>query len=381
MPMTMDSTSGGQQTQRSDPDERLAYIMLGLVPGLGARRIGRLLSTFGGAGAVLAASSRDLVAQLGMTPAAATSITTASPREALAILATAEQHGQQVLVPADEQFPAVLRSIPDPPVVLFVRGTVDTLRGPAVAIVGSRSHSGYGAEVAATMAKAAAHAGIVVVSGMARGLDAVAQNAALDVGGMSIGVLGTGADIVYPLENRSLFDRIVGNGLLLTEHPPGEQAFRGAFPRRNRLISGLARVLVVVEAAAGSGTLVTVTSALEQGREVLVVPGPITSRTSVGTNQLLRDGATPLLAPEDLLRAFGLASTTVAEPRLEPPPCTLSPDEARVLSTIYGTPRSVDAIAEVAGLPIGTVLATLLGLELGGLIAQLTDATYQRRER
>ncbi|HEY4101283.1 MAG TPA: DNA-processing protein DprA [Gemmatimonadales bacterium] len=377
--MTTDSTSGGQQTQSSDPEDRLAYITLGLVPGLGARRIGRLLSRFGSARAVLAASSRDLAAQLGMTPAATTSITSASARQALAILATAEQHGQQILVPADDEFPATLRSIPDPPVLLFVRGTLDALRRPAVAIVGSRSHSGYGAEVAATMANAAAHAGIVVVSGMARGLDAVAQNTALDVGGMSIGVLGTGADIVYPLENRSLFDRIVGNGLLLTEHPPGEQAFRGAFPRRNRLISGLARVLVVIEAAAGSGTLVTVTSALEQGREVLVVPGPITSRTSVGTNQLLRDGATPLLAPDDLLRAFGLVSTTVSEPRLEPPPCNLSPDEARVLSAIYGTPRSVDAIADVAGLPIGMVLATLLGLELGGLITQLADATYQRR--
>jgi DNA processing protein len=377
--MITGTNRGGPPAPASDADERLAYVALGLVPGLGARRVGRLLSAFGGASAVIRAKPRELLAIPGMTPAAATAVRTSRQREASALLAAAEACGQQTLVPTDAGYPAALRSIPDPPLVLFVRGKFETLAQPAVAIVGSRDHTRYGAEAAVLIAKTAARAGIVVVSGMARGLDAVAQAAALDVGGLSIGVLGTGADLIYPLENAALFERMVREGMLLTEHPPGEQPSRGAFPRRNRLISGLARALVVVEAAEGSGTLVTVMSALEQGREVLVVPGPITSRTSAGTNRLLRDGATPLLSPEDLLGVFGLSSTTVAEPRHDTPPCTLSPDEARVLSAVSGTPRSIDEIAESAGLPIGTVLATLLGLELGGLIVQLADSTYQRR--
>jgi DNA processing protein len=296
------------------------------------------------------------------------------------LISAAERAGQQLLVPSDSGFPARLRSIPDPPPVLFLRGDPELFVRPAVAIVGSRNHTRYGAEVAARLADEVVRAGAVVVSGMALGLDAVAQGAALDAGGSTIGVLGTGADIVYPRQNRRLFDRVLAEGALLTEHRPGDGGHQGAFPRRNRLISGLADALVVVEAAEGSGTLITVTCALEQGRDVFAVPGPISSPTSRGTNRLLRDGAIPILEPEDLFRALGGAGRTPQTVMLSPP-CTLSPDEARVLDALGDEPRHVDELALITGLPIGPLLGTLLGLEIGGLAEQLPGSVFRRRAR
>ena len=371
--------SGGRSTLPSDDEERLAYIALALIPGLGARGVAGLLSAFGSAGAVLRASPDELRETGGISRAAVSALRTPPRREAAALQRRSDVHGHRTLVPCDPDYPNVLRSIPDPPVMLFARGRIEALTPPGVAIIGSRLPTRYGGEVARVMGETAAQAGIPVISGMARGLDAAAQTAALDAGGLSIGVLGTGADVIYPRENQPLFDRMAVDGLLLTEHPPGEPATRGAFPRRNRLISGLARVLVVVEAAEGSGTLVTVSCALEQGREVLVVPGPITSPTSKGTNRLLRDGATPLLGPDDLLAAFGLASGVPAPPRPTPPRADFSPTEAQVLAGLSEAPRTVDDVALAVGLPIGLLLATLLGLELGGLVEQLPDGSYKRR--
>jgi DNA processing protein len=376
---TKPTNSGGLSISPPDAAERLAYVTLALIPGLGARGAANLLSTFGSAAQVLAASRNELltVERIGLPLAAAI----ASPpwKEAEALHARAGEYGQRTLVPCDPSYPSALRTIPDPPLLLFARGDLGALDGECVAIIGSRAHSAYGAEVARVMAEAAAGAGITVVSGMARGLDAIAQASALDAGGKSIGVLGTGADIIYPRDNTALFNRMSHEGLLLTEHPPGERSFRGAFPRRNRLISGLARAVVVVEAAESSGTLVTVSCALEQGREILVVPGPISSATSVATNRLLRDGATPLLGPEDLLAVFGVATpvTDVAKPK--PIPGDLSPVEAQALGALSATARSVDEIALAAGLPIGLLLSTLLGLELAGLAEQVRDGGYRRR--
>lgn len=372
-------TSTPRPTGAPDPAERLAYLTLALIPGLGARRLAALLSQFGSATSILDASLAELLSVAGMSRAAASAILRPPRAEAARLAEHAVARGQQALVPCDPGYPSALRSIPDPPVVLFAVGDVALFERPAVAIVGSREHSRYGAEIAALLARTAAEAGIPVVSGMARGLDAVAQAAALDAGGASVGVLGSGADVVYPVENRALFRRMRDGGLLLTEHPPGERPSRGAFPRRNRLISGLAKVLVVIEAAEASGTLVTVSCALEQGREVLVVPGPINSVTSQGTNRLLRDGATPLLAPADLLAAFGATPAATPAVAFQPPHCTLAPHEAGVLAVLCAEARHIDEVALAAGLPVGLVLGTLLGLELGGLVEQLPGDRYRRR--
>ncbi len=370
---------GALATRASDPAERLAYIALALIPGLGARRLAALLSRFGTGVEVLRANMMELAEVEGITHNNAAAILAPPLTEAQVLHDRAAEKGHRTLVPCDPDYPSQLRSIPDPPVMLFAVGNVDALLRRSVAVVGSRKHTRYGADVAKRIGEVAASAGIPVVSGMARGLDAIAQAAALDSGGTSIGVLGTGADIIYPVENTALFKRMEMDGLLLTEHPPGDRGLPWAFPRRNRLISGLAQVLVVVEAAEASGTLITVTCALEQGREVLVVPGPITSATSQGTNRLIRDGATPMLSAEDILSLFGVSANSPKSAALLPPPGDLSPDEARVFALLSAEAQHVDDVALAAGLPIGLVLGTLLGLELGGVVDQLPGSFYRRR--
>lgn len=384
MPTTNGSSTGAKlppPTTPPDPSaDRLAWVALASLPGLGPRRIAALLSRFESPARILGASRDALRSVDGISAGIADQIRGTREADARALIARADAAGQIVLVPSDPIFPPLLRSIPDPPPLLYARGDLAWLTHPAVAIIGSRGHSRYGEEVAAALAREAAGAGAVVVSGMARGLDAIAHRAALEAGGGTIGVLGAGADIIYPSQNRSLYERVLQHGLLITESPPGEKPLPGSFPRRNRIISGLAQWLVVVEAAEASGTLITVGTALEQGREVLAVPGPITSITSRGTNRLLRDGATPILAPEDLaevLGASGRGGTTAPGP--VPAPCTLSADEARVLGTLSLEPMHVDGVMLAAGLPTGVTLGTLLGLELGGLVEQLPGALYRRR--
>lgn len=341
----------------SDVDERLAFVALALTPGLGARRIAGLLSHHGSAPAALAA-----------TPGAS--------------LAAAHEHavrceraGATLLVPADAAYPARLRSIPDPPPLLHARGDLALVDRRAAAIVGSRDHTRYGEDVVRELASGLASIGVTVVSGMARGLDAAAHRAALDARGPTIGVLGNGLGVVYPAANRELYTAMERDGLLLTEHPPGERPRAGFFPRRNRLISGLADAVVVVEAARGSGTMVTVAMALEQGRDVMAVPGPITSPTSAGTNQLIRDGAESVLDVADLLAKFG--ATVEALPSATPP-CTLSPAEAQAFDAITAEGRHVDELACRTGLPIGTLLSVLFGLELAGLVEQLPGSFFRR---
>ena len=212
----------------------------------------------------------------------------------------------------------------------------------------------------------AARADLVVVSGMARGLDAVAHTAALEAGGATIGVLGNGLGVIYPAANRELYTRVGDRGLLLTEFPPGERPGIGSFPRRNRLISGLARVTVVVEAAEGSGTLITVGTALDQGREVMVVPGNITSPTSVGTNRLLRDGATPLLDAADLLEQYPELAGTGKRSGSVPPRPTLTGDAATVYGLLESGPLGLDEVVRRCALPAPQVLAVVTGLELTG---------------
>jgi len=352
-------------------------LALSALPGIGSRRLATLISRFGNAESVLAAPAAEIRELDGFSDRAARVITRLDLRDAEQMISAAELADQRLLIPADNEFPARLRSIPDPPPVLFTRGDLGLLDRPAVAIVGSRNHTRYGAEVAADLAHIAVRAGAVVVSGMALGLDAVAHLAALVGGGTTIGVLGSAVDVVYPAANRKLFERVRESGLLVSELPPGSRPHPGSFPRRNRLISGLAQALVVVEAKEGSGTLITVNCALEQGRDVLAVPGPITSPTSRGTNRLLRDGAIPILDPEDLLRALGIGETsTTASPEL---PCNLSPEEAQVLAVLDVEARHIDEIALAAGIPIGTLLGVLLGLELGGQAEQLPGSQFRRR--
>ena len=305
------------------------------------------------------------------------------PRPVCGLVEAAQRVGGRTLIAVDPEYPELLRQIPDPPPLLFALGDLSLLERPAVAIVGSRDHTTYGAEVARALAWGLGSGGIVVVSGMARGLDAVAHAGALDGGGGTIGVLGNGLGVVYPAANRALYQRVAERGLLLTEFPPGEKPTAGSFPRRNRLISGLARVTVVVEAAEGSGALITAGTALDQGRDVMAVPGPITSPSSVGTNRLIRDGAEPLLSSDDLLAHYpeavrpaeGFASLPSAPRAL---PEGLGAVERAVAALLGAEPLPLDEIVGRSGRSPQDLLAALCALEIAGVVEQRPGQAFRR---
>ncbi|MGH7568073.1 MAG: DNA-processing protein DprA [Gemmatimonadales bacterium] len=364
------------------PDELAAYLALAEVPGIGAARLRTLVTAFQSALGALRAPHGAIAALPGFSRAAATAIRSAAPRRGRDILQQLERLGARVLTPADGEFPPLLREIPDPPALLYVWGDPALLARPAAALVGSRDHTPYGAAAARLLAAGIASRGAVVVSGMARGIDAIAHTAALDAGGATVGVLGNGFGVIYPAANRALYERMIasGSGCLITELPPGERPHAGAFPHRNRLISGLALATVVVEAAPQSGALITVDAALDQGRTVLAVPGPITSPTSLGCNKLIQQGAKPALAAADILEELGLAGLEPsplppgAAPGVGPPERKVPPDLSDMQRTLWealrGEPRHVDALVAAARADTGAVLTALTDLELKGLVRQ-----------
>ncbi len=353
----------------------LAHLALALVPGVGRARFDALLARFGSAESVLTASHNDLTGVRPVSSANATAIQAASLVRAEAVVERTERIGGHVLLPGDPRFPARLTEIPEAPLALFALGRLDLLQREAVAIVGSRLHSRYGGQVCRHFAAGLARAGLVVSSGLARGLDAVAHEATLDVGGDTVAVLGNGLGVIYPAANRSLYERVAEGGCLLTEFPPGERPNAGSFPRRNRLISGLARCTLVVEARARSGALITVDCALGQGREALVVPGPITSPLSVGCNRLLRSGAKPALGLDDVLEEYGLAAEEAPHMRI---PADLSGPERRVLDVLAMGDENADEIASRLGASAAEMAAVLTGLEIRGLVLQEPGKLFRR---
>jgi DNA processing protein len=287
--------------------------------------------------------------------------------EAQTIVERVTVAGWEWLIPGDGQYPGLLAATADPPLGLFVRGRLDDR--PTVAIVGSRKATPYGLQVAHLLGEELGKAGVVMVSGMARGADEAAHRGALAAGGPSWAVWGTGPDRVYPPEHGKLAEELAATGALITEYPPGTPPRRHHFPERNRVLSGLARAVVVVEAAARSGALVTARLAMEEGREVLAVPGNIFSELSVGPNTLLRVGARPLLTPRDLFDAIGC----------EPPTTTDSSTEEGLLRFIgAGEALTADEIAARARVAVGEALGDLLTLELAGEVLRHSDGRFSR---
>ena len=274
-----------------------------------------------------------------------------------------EARGLGFLARSSDEFPPLLRAIHDPPPGLFLRGsaTVDVLARPAVAVVGARACSGYG-EVARRLGRELAAAGVVVVSGLARGIDARAHEGALEADGPTVAVLGCGIDRDYPAANRGLAARIAERGLIVSEYAPGVEPAPWRFPARNRIVAGLAVATVVVEARERSGALITADFAMEEGREVFAVPGEITSGLSVGTNALLRSGATPLCAVRDVLETLGVeaaASPSADDPLLELLPAT------------------ADELARATGRDAAQLAARLVELELEGAVTG-ADGIYRK---
>lgn len=284
-------------------------------------------------------------------------------------LARLDRAGWRWLTPADGELPAALATIADPPLGLFVSGRLAA--ATRVAVVGSRRATPYGRQVARLFASELARAGVVVVSGMARGVDAAAHEGALEAGGDSWAVWGTGPDRVYPREHRALAERLAASGALLTEYPPGSPPRRHQFPERNRIIAGVAEAIVVVEAAARSGALITARLALDEGREVLAVPGSILSDLSVGPNALLRLGARPAITPRDIFDAIGLAPDVSRERVRRGSPL--------LAAVPAGDAVTVDELAAILDRPVAALLPELLELELSGELERTAAGSYARR--
>ncbi|HKP29542.1 MAG TPA: DNA-processing protein DprA [Gemmatimonadales bacterium] len=352
-------------------EERIAYLTLALTPGVNASRLRNLIQKCITPSGALTAPLAFLETVPEMKATVAQSVHDAKMELGHRVMDDLARVGGQLLLPGDPVFPRVLFTVEPAPTYLFAMGRIELLARPAVAIVGSRDHTRYGAEVCEAIAGGAAAAGVVVVSGMARGLDAVAHHAALAAGGGSIGVLGCGLGVIYPESNRMLYSLMRTDGLLLTEAPPGERPKKGSFPKRNRIIAGLARATVVVEAAVGSGALITANEALDQGKDVLAVPGGVTSPTSVGTNRLLRDGAAPLLDLEDLLSRY--PEVNLLADATDPDASTPS---GAVIAMLKAGPRQADEIAATLRFPTGQVLALLGIMEIQGLVVQRPGLTY-----
>jgi len=330
------------------------------------------------------ADLHDLAA-LGLDPPrAAALLDPALPARAEKEFDTLTKNGYSLLTFADDDYPVALREIFDPPAALYCAGRPEALRGPAVAVVGARNPSAYGKSVAERLSEDLARRGLVIVSGMARGIDTSAHTGALR-GGRTVAVLGSGLGTIYPPENRRLFDRIVAEGgAVVTEFPLGGEPLGFHFPLRNRIISGLSLGLVVVEAARRSGSLISAAMALEQGREVMAVPGPVTSELSGGANGLIRIGARLVESWEDVVDELPGPIRDAIRVRSpdEPPPLlpSLTAAEEAVLDGL--TPdraAGVDETAERTGLAVPELLAALLGLEIKGLAVQGPGKTYRRR--
>jgi len=272
------------------------------------------------------------------------------------------------------EYPPLLAELHDPPPQLYLRAGGDPalLRRPCVSVVGSRSCSPYGAQVARTTARELVAAGVVVVSGLARGIDGEAHRGALDGEGETVAVLGCGIDRDYPRSNAELARGIVRAGLVISEYPPGVEPAPWRFPARNRIVAGIALATVVVEARERSGALITADFALELGRDVFAVPGEVTSSLSAGTNDLLRQGAAPLLTTDDVLGVLGLDPVPSSPSRAK----ALSPAVGRVLPAIHDSPGSVDELARSAGLDSAAAAAALVELELEGLVVS-ADGIYR----
>ena len=299
-----------------------------------------------------------------------------------------ERAGARALTWLDEGFPPNLRDIPQSPPVIFVRGNLGPQFDQAVAVVGTRHVTPYGRQVTEHFCAALANSAVAIISGLARGVDAIAHRVALECGAPTVAVLAGGIDQVYPRENAGLAERIVEQGCLVSEYPVGIPARRDYFPRRNRILSGLAKAVLVVEAGEGSGALHTANWAFEQGRDVFAVPGSVFSRQSQATNQLIRENTARLVAtPEQLCEELNLISTgaqlPLATPAAETPASTPAPaatparrPDDPILAHLSNGPRHVDEIVRESGLPVAQVSSTLQLFELTGRVRQTAPMTY-----
>lgn len=357
-------------------DDRIYWVLLTMVKQIGPTRFKLLLDRFGSAEAAWQASLLSL-AGAGLERRAIESLAKLRQEtDPEAEWRRIDQQGVSVVILDDASYPSALREIADPPPVLYVRGELSPADDWAIAVVGTRRASPYGRQATERIVADVARAGVTVISGLARGIDTHAHRAALAAGGRTIAVLGSGVDRVYPEENRALADQIARSGAVISELPLGRPPDAVNFPRRNRIVSGMARATLVVEADFKSGAMITATQAAEQGRDVFAVPGSIFNPLSTGPHQLIREGAKVVTDASDILEELHL--TAVVEERATREALPSDPTEAALLQLLSDEPVHVDDLTRAATLPSSTVTSTLTILELKGLARQLGPMQYVR---
>jgi DNA processing protein len=373
-----------QETIQPSDDYLEDWLRLCLVSGVGPRILTTLIAHFQTPQAVLAADASQLQQVEGVGYRLAQAIAVAKQEIDLSPeLAACRSAGIQMVSRSATAYPRLLLEIHDPPGVLFLQGDLRAADSLAIAVVGSRNATRYGVTQAARIATGLARAGVTVVAGLARGIDAAAHRAALAAGGRTLAVMGGGLLKTYPPEHAELARQVSEQGCLISEMPPQYVATRHAFPRRNRIISGLTLGTLIVEAAERSGALITARQAMEQNRDVFAVPGPVDNRNSKGCHALLRDGAILVESVEDILDALGpLVETNQQEDGREirhPAELQLNATETSVLQAIGTNPTLVDQVVQQTELPTHRVLSTLSVLEVRQLIVRLPGGTVTRR--
>ncbi len=352
------------------------WIALSMLPEIGPVGARRLLSVFGSPEKIFVAGLDDLLKIEGIGINRAKNIKTFSSWQDIEKqMRIAEQKGINVISLDNPSYPEMLREIDDAPVVLYLKGEVQPHDKYAIAVVGSRKLTHYGASIAENISEELASMGFTIISGMARGIDSLSHKGALKVGGRTIAVLGSGIDIPYPPENKTLLDKVVHSGCVMSEFPPGTPPEKENFPRRNRLISGLSLGVLVIEASADSGALITARYAMEQGREVFAVPGNVTSSHSSGTNDLIKKGAILARNAEDIVEELAPVLKGFIRSR-DKVKIEVTDEEKNLCSLLSGEPKQIDDISRECGLPASKVLGILLGLELKGAVRQIIGKRF-----
>ena len=371
------------QNAAGSEDTLVDQMRLCLVPGVGPRLRQLLLERFGSARQVMEAAPSELVEVPGIGAKISRALVAARTDSAAAeLIEECRQNQVSLVVPADDGYPRLLKEIVDPPGVLFLHGSILPRDALSIAIVGSRHATHYGLTQAERLASGLARAGLTIVSGLARGIDAAAHRGALAAGGRTIAVLGSGVLNIYPPEHKDLAREVSSHGALLSESAPHSEPFSGAFPQRNRIISGLSLGVIVVEASRRSGALITARHANEQGRQVFAVPGRIDNRMSQGCHALIRDGAKLVESIDDVLEELGplveATPTATGQPIHHPAELSLNEVEQQVLAGISAEPASIDQVIAASGLPPPQVLATLSVLEMRRLVRRLSGGRVMR---
>ena len=361
--------------QTPTEEELRASIQLSLLEGIGPRRFAELVTHFGSACQVLEHPGDQLAEVTSLQPRQLSNLhSPGNHARATEILAHCRRSETRVLLSQSQDYPALLREIHDPPPILYIRGNRLPRDDLGLAIVGTRFATPYGLEMARRLSTAAVQRGFTVVSGLARGIDGMAHDAAIRAGGRTIAVLGGGVERIYPAEHTALAGQVIESGMLASEHPPRADPTAGAFPRRNRLISGMALGLIVVEAPGRSGALITAQLALEQGREVFAVPGPINQNSSRGCHQLIREGAVLIESLDHVIEELGPLAKETRGPKGQrvrhPAELDLNDLERLVLTTMETRPTSIDQVIRSSGVPAAQVLSILSVLEVRQLICR-----------